>query len=78
MFSRTLLKTYICHSAPTGADTHGSADGHSKGSMQAGTALYMSPEQIKGEKCDEKSDMFALGIILFELHYIMEARNQVQ
>ncbi|MCH9666235.1 MAG: protein kinase [Gammaproteobacteria bacterium] len=46
--------------------------------MQAGTLLYMSPEQIKGKKCDEKSDMFALGIILFELHYIMEARYQVQ
>ncbi|XP_064395080.1 eukaryotic translation initiation factor 2-alpha kinase-like isoform X2 [Halichondria panicea] len=67
--------------APTGVDTinHGSADSHSKGSMQAGTFLYMSPEQVKGEKCDEKSDMFALGIILFELHYYitMEARNQV-
>ncbi|XP_064395058.1 uncharacterized protein LOC135342289 isoform X2 [Halichondria panicea] len=65
--------------APTGLDTakNGSADGHSKGSMQAGTLLYMSPEQIKGKTCDEKSDMFALGIILFELHYIIEARNQV-
>ncbi len=48
--------------------------------MQAGTLLYMSPERIKGENCDEKSDMFALGIILFELYYIMHMkdRNQVQ
>jgi eukaryotic-like serine/threonine-protein kinase len=32
-----------------------------------GTAGYMAPEQIRGERTDERADLFALGAILFEL-----------
>jgi serine/threonine protein kinase/tetratricopeptide (TPR) repeat protein len=32
-----------------------------------GTAPYTSPEQIRGEVVDARSDLFALGIILYEL-----------
>ncbi|MBK6684348.1 MAG: protein kinase [Deltaproteobacteria bacterium] len=40
---------------------------HTRAGVLKGKYAYMSPEQIRGEDTDARSDLFAVGIVLYEL-----------
>ncbi len=40
---------------------------HTRAGVLKGKYAYMSPEQIRGETTDARSDLFAVGIVLYEL-----------